>query len=551
MRYIGLLLIGLVGLAALSALLLATSSPASSGATTHVSVDSDGNQATSLSRRPSVSADGRYGACQYLPPTDPELVAIDTVIEGNTATSVGTLETCNSMAAVGDTVEIDAVVKAVPPFDSGSGGLAGSQFNLLYDPSIVNVIAFDADLMLTADGEAIPWSGSEPVPDADGDFLAVEVDLGTNYESGDGVLIRITLQAVGNGTSALALDGVIIADGSGNAYSVDSIFGGIVSVAEPCDPSWTPTPAPSPTPTPTPAPTPTPMPTPTLTPGPTPTPTPTHPPAPPLPEIELDIDMDTAGNTATSLGTVETCNAIAVVGDTLEIDAVVQGVPPYDPVSDWGGLAGFQFNLLYEPTVVNVVDFDAEMMLTADGEAILLSLSDPVPDTDGDFLGAAVDLGTNYESGDGVLIRITLEAVGEGVSTLDLDGVIIVDSADPYPLSEVGEGEVEVGGSCTSGLLDSDSDGFSDGKEVFIGTLPLDPCPDTLTFNDEDPDPWPPDWDDSQSVDLMDLLPFKPHYGAADPSDPLYEPRYDLNMDGAIHMFDLLPFKPFFNLSCP
>ena len=254
---------------------------------------------------------------------------------------------------------------------------------------------------------------------------------------------------------------------------------------------------------------------------------------------------------------METCNSIAAVGDTLEIDVVVRGVPPYDPGSGSGGLVGFQFDLLYDPTVVNVVAFDARMMLTADGEAMLFSISDPVPDNDGDFLAAALDFSTSYESGDGVLIRITLQAVGNGTSLLDLNelgsgnGVpLILDSANPYPLSEVGDGEVVVEGSCASALLDSDSDGFTNGEEAVIGTLPLDPCPDTLTFNDEDPDPWPPDWDDSQSVDLMDLLPFKPHYGATDPSDPEYQSRYDLNMDGAIHIFDLLPFKPFFNLSC-
>jgi hypothetical protein len=248
------------------------------------------------------------------------------------------------------------------------------------------------------------------------------------------------------------------------------------------------------------------------------------------------------------VGTVETCNSIAAVGDTLEIDAVVQGVPPYDPETATGGLAGFQFDLLYDPTVVNVVDFDAEMMLTANPGSILVNLSDPVPDGDGHFLVAEVDLaGSNQESGDGVLIRIALQAVGEGVSTVELDDVIIANgSGSAYPLSELGDGEVVVGGTCD----DRDGDGFTDGEEAFMGTLPLDPCPDTLTVNDEDPDPWPPDWDDSQSVDLMDLLPFKPHYGAADPSDPLYEPRYDLNMDGGIHIPDLLPFKPFFNLSC-
>src|SRR3989304_3324345 len=191
-------------------------------------------------------------------------------------------------------------------------------------------------------------------------------------------------------------------------------------------------------------------------PPPPPTPTPT----PPPPAVDVAVDTGIAGNTANSLGTVETCNSIAAVGDTLEIDVVVRGVPPYDPGSGSGGLVGFQFDLLYDPTVVNVVGFDARMMLTADGEAMLFSLSDPVPDNDGDFLAAALDFSTSYESGDGVLIRITLQAVGNGTSLLDLNelgsgnGVpLILDSANPYPLSEVGDGEVGVEGSCARALL--------------------------------------------------------------------------------------------------
>jgi Tol biopolymer transport system component len=73
MRYLGLFLTGLVGLTIITALLLTGSSAASlSGATTRVSVDSAGNQGTSMSRRPSISADGRYVAFES---TAPNLVA--------------------------------------------------------------------------------------------------------------------------------------------------------------------------------------------------------------------------------------------------------------------------------------------------------------------------------------------------------------------------------------------------------------------------------------------------------------------------------------------
>jgi hypothetical protein len=97
---------------------------------------------------------------------------------------------------------------------------------------------------------------------------------------------------------------------------------------------------------------------------------------------------------------------------------------------------------------------------------------------------------------------------------------------------------------------DTDGDGFDDCVEGFVSTLPLVACPATAIPDDEDPDAWPPDWDDTQTVNLLDLLPFKQHSRATDPSDPKYDARFDLNTDGAINILDLLPFKPFFRLSC-
>jgi hypothetical protein len=88
---------------------------------------------------------------------------------------------------------------------------------------------------------------------------------------------------------------------------------------------------------------------------------------------------------------------------------------------------------------------------------------------------------------------------------------------------------------------DDDGDGFHDDDELSVGTDPLLACGPTA---------WPPDFDDNQTVNLLDMLPFKPHFGATNPSDPKYDPRYDLNTDGAINLLDLLPFKPVFRLSC-
>jgi lysophospholipase L1-like esterase len=97
---------------------------------------------------------------------------------------------------------------------------------------------------------------------------------------------------------------------------------------------------------------------------------------------------------------------------------------------------------------------------------------------------------------------------------------------------------------------DPDCDGFTDADEGDIGTDAADACPNTPDPNDEADDCWPPDWDDSQTVNLLDLLPFKPHFNATDPLDPKYDARYDLNTDDAINLLDVLVFKPFYSLSC-
>jgi titin len=104
---------------------------------------------------------------------------------------------------------------------------------------------------------------------------------------------------------------------------------------------------------------------------------------------------------------------------------------------------------------------------------------------------------------------------------------------------------------------DEDCDGWESNDEGFYGTLTLDACPSTTGMDDEDPDAWPPDFDDSRTVDVLDLLgdpiSFKNSYGAVGPNPPYYA-RFDLSMDGAIDVLDLLgvpnSFKSMYGMTC-
>jgi CSLREA domain-containing protein len=107
---------------------------------------------------------------------------------------------------------------------------------------------------------------------------------------------------------------------------------------------------------------------------------------------------------------------------------------------------------------------------------------------------------------------------------------------------------------------DSDCDGFPDtaptgpplgrADEGFVGTVATDPCAGTDTPNDEElPDVWPVDLNDSQQVTGPDLLALGPVFGAMSPNPP-YDSRYDLSGDGKITGPDLLKFGDFFGDRC-
>ncbi|NIM50158.1 MAG: hypothetical protein GTO22_13060 [Gemmatimonadales bacterium] len=85
---------------------------------------------------------------------------------------------------------------------------------------------------------------------------------------------------------------------------------------------------------------------------------------------------------------------------------------------------------------------------------------------------------------------------------------------------------------CTAGS-DTDGDSWYDEIEWAIGTQCLDDCPDDPTD-----DALPPDFTMDKTVNILDVLMYKPKLGGP------YDPRYDLNVDSTVNILDVLMFKP-------
>jgi hypothetical protein len=141
--------------------------------------------------------------------------------------------------------------------------------------------------------------------------------------------------------------------------------------------------------------------------------------------IDVAIDVDTEGNDDNFLGQTESCNDTPLqVGETIDVDIVVRGVPEFQEDVLGTGIRGSDFELRFNPGVVSVKEIHA-----FDGPTILKTGGPPEPivfinyfhgDTFGFVTVGVIDLSAGRHSGDGILTRATLEAVGTGATRLDL-----------------------------------------------------------------------------------------------------------------------------------
>jgi hypothetical protein len=185
-------------------------------------------------------------------------VGIDVDPVGNTATSLGSIEQCVSVAS-GDIFDIDVFVDAIPL----DRDFMAFGYRLNYDSTVLDATAMKHDFLVTvdADSELLDLSTlGMPVNVGVPDKHFVNVGVVDKHfppaeasEPGGslGVLGRYTFRAVGSGVAVLTLTRPRLGDSSAEEILVDEIHDGnwtppygIIAVDEPCG---APTPAVSPT----------------------------------------------------------------------------------------------------------------------------------------------------------------------------------------------------------------------------------------------------------------------------------------------------------------
>lgn len=164
--------------------------------------------------------------------------------------------------------------------------------------------------------------------------------------------------------------------------------------------------------------------------------------------IAIGIDADPAGNTATSLDPIDSCVSVSN-GETFQVDLFA---------TDVVDLLAWEAYFTYDMTIVNILDRDVEMFQAANPGSNVFDVSEGLPDIDGWYRVAAADLAEPPapDSGSGVLARLTLKAVGPGVSPASLS-----------PIDLNGDGTIDLGPFLNDfqgePILDLDRDGFFDG----------------------------------------------------------------------------------------
>jgi len=153
----------------------------------------------------------------------------------------------------------------------------------------------------------------------------------------------------------------------------------------------------------------------------------------------LDDDSDTKVNDGCPVvGSPETgaqCNnSVDDDSDTKVNDGCPATAPPFDidiTIKEVTNLQAWQAEFVYNPAVLKVNNKSVLTWFLNGPGSNIFDVSDGVPDTDGSYFAGAIDLNGGH-SGAGVLDRLTLQGIGNGVSDLSLNLTELDDTnADP------------------------------------------------------------------------------------------------------------------------
>ena len=160
----------------------------------------------------------------------------------------------------------------------------------------------------------------------------------------------------------------------------------------------------------------------------------------------LAIDTEPSDNSATLIGVRTVCIAVET-GQDFPIDVTIENV---QDLSAWEAYLGF------DDSVVNVVDRDVQMFLTSSPGANAFDLSESVRDDESPFRVGAANIADPPQgvTGSGVLARLTLTAVGSGVSDLTVRS-----QQTDFTGRQIGPTLTDVNG---NSIEDSDDDSFYD-----------------------------------------------------------------------------------------
>jgi hypothetical protein len=257
------------------------------------------------------------------------------------------------------------------------------------------------------------------------------------------------------------------------------------------------------------------------------------------PDTTVGVDANPACNTATSLGTINSCISVNS-NDTFYIDVVVMDVTD---LNSWESVFRFDESVL-DVNSLNATNF----FLGSSVWPPIFSC------TVGQCLLGTFDTTGAGHTGSGVLGRLEITAIGPGISEANLDlrpgspvsGVILLDDGDPpaaigdfeppegdgYFDGTVLNAQIAVDEPCPGECLpdvDTDGDGFDDDVECYLPTDQNDDCP-----NNPSHDAWPLDIDMSGDISITgDVFNFVGRVGS-EPGDAEWWQRLDLDMSGDI-----------------